>query len=140
MTKMTKRNFYEAMINFANGGNFEYTNEEGSVFVNDEAIRDFATHEIELLDKKAAKAKTSAATKKAAGDELTDAVAAVLTADLQTIADVTAQIENADVTTSKVQYRLNSLVKAGQAEKAEVTIPATEGHKARRVMAYRVVG
>ena len=140
MTKMTKRNFYEAMINFANGDEFAYATEDGNVVVTEDAIRNFAEHEIELLDKKADKAKASAKAKNAATDELTDAVAAVLNDEFQTIADVTAQIEGEDVTTSKVQYRLNSLVKAGQAEKSEVTIPATEGRKARKVMAYRLVG
>lgn len=140
MTKMTKRNFYEAMINFANGGNFEYNTEDGVVAVTDEMIRLFGEHEIQLLDKKADKAKATAKAKNAATDALTDAVAAVLNDELQTIADVTAQIEGEDVTTSKVQYRLNALVKAGQAEKEEVTLPAAEGKKARKVMAYRLVG
>lgn len=140
MTKMTKRNFYEAMINFANGEEFAYEVEDGVIAVDMDAIKAFAEHEIELLDKKAVKAKETAKAKNAASDELTEAVAAVLNDEFQTIADVTAQIEGEDVTTSKVQYRLNALVKAERAEKSEVTVPATEGKKARKVMAYRLVG
>ena len=140
MTKMTKKNFYDALINFANGGEFAYETEDGLMTVDTDAIRTFATHEIELLDKKAAKAKETAKAKKAANDELAEAVAAVLTDELQTIAEVTAQIDGEDVTTAKVQYRLNALVKAGAAEKGEVTIEATEGKKARKVVAYKVIG
>ncbi len=140
MTKMTKRNFYDALINFANGGEFAYATAEGDMKVDMNAVATFATHEIELLDKKADKAKATAKAKNAATDDLTEAVANVLNSEFQTIADVTAQIEGDQVTTSKVQYRLNALVKGGHAEKTEVTIPATEGHKARKAMAYRWVG
>lgn len=136
MTKMTKRNVFEALVNFANGGNIEYMTEEGLVTISDEALREFAEHEIELLDKKANKAKDSAAKKRAAGDELTEAVAAVLTDEFQIIADVTAQVEGEDVTNAKVQYRLNSLVKAGRAEKAEVVVEGANG-KNRKVMGYK---
>ena len=58
--------------------------------------------------------------------------------DFQTIADIAAQIEGEEITTSKVTYRLNALAKDGYAEKADVQIPATEGVKARVVKAYRV--
>ena len=139
MTKMTKKNVYDALINFANGGELAYETADGLVTVELDALRAFAAHEIELLDKKAAKAKDTAAAKKAAGDELTEAVAAVLTGEFQTIAEVTAQIDGEDVTNAKVQYRLNALVKAGKAEKGEVTIEGTEGKKARKVVAYKVI-
>lgn len=140
MTKMTKKNVFEALINYATSGVMSYETEDGAVEVTPDALKGFAEHEIELLDKKAAKAKETATAKRAAGDELTDAVASVLTDEFQTIADVTASIEGEDVTTAKVQYRLNALVKAGKAEKTEVSIPATDGKKARKVVAYRIAG
>lgn len=139
MTKMTKKNVFDALINFANGGELAYEGAEGTVVIDMEALKLFAEHEIQLLDKKAAKAKETAKAKKAANDELTEAIAQVLTDEFQTIAEVTAQIEGEDVTTAKVQYRLNALVKAHAAEKGEVTIAATEGKKARKVVAYKVV-
>ena len=139
MTKMTKKNVFDALINFANGGELAYETAEGLVTIEMDALRDFAAHEIELLNKKAAKAKDTAAKKKAAGDELTEAIAAVLTDEFQTIAEVTEQIDGEDVTNAKVQYRLNALVKAGKAEKGEVTIEGAEGKKARKVVAYKVV-
>lgn len=137
MTKMTKKNVFDALINFANGGELGYESGEEFVVIDNEALRAFAAHEIELLDKKAVKAKESAAKKRAAGDELTEAVAAVLNEEFQTIADVTAQIEGEDVTNSKVAYRLNALVKAGRAVKAEVAVEGSNG-KSRKVMAYKV--
>ena len=122
--KITKREMYTNIMNLLS---------------DNEAIVAFCEHEIELLDKKAVKAKETAAKKKAAGDELTDAVASVLNDEFQTIADVTAQIEGEDVTNAKVQYRLNALVKVGAAEKAEVTLEGTDGKKARKVVAYRAI-
>ena len=95
---------------------------------------DVINHEIELLDNKAAKAKATAAKKKTEGDALRDAVQAVLTDELQTIADITAKVEGEDVSTAKVQYRLNALVGAGIAVKEQVTVG--EGESRRKLMAY----
>ena len=93
-------------------------------------------HEIELLDNKAAKAKATAAKKKVEGDALRDAVQAVLTDELATIAEVTAKVEGEDVTQAKVQFRLNALVNAGIARKEQVTVG--EGEAKRKLMAYAV--
>lgn len=106
--------------------------------VDTDMLVEFCDNEIALLDKKAAKAKETASKKKADGDALTDAVAAVLTGELQTIAEITDAVDAEDATTAKVAYRLNALVKAGVAEKAEVTISGGEGTKARKVQAYKV--
>ena len=91
-------------------------------------------HEIELLDNKAAKAKATAAKKKVEGDALRDAVQAVLTDELATIAEVTAKVEGEDVTSAKVQFRLNALCNAGIARKEQVTVG--EGESKRKLMAY----
>lgn len=99
-------------------------------------LADVIRHEIELLDNKAAKAKATAAKKKVEGDALRDAVQAVLTDEFQTIADVTAQVEGEDVSTSKVQYRLNALVANGLAVKEQVTVG--EGESKRKLMAYKI--
>ena len=93
-------------------------------------------HEIELLDAKSSKAKATAAKKKAEGDALRDAVQAILTDELQTIADITAKVEGEDVSAAKVQYRLNALVGAGIAVKEQVTVG--EGESRRKLMAYRI--
>ena len=141
MEKMTKRNVYEALINYANSGVMAYAADEGDVVVSAEALIAFAENEIALLDKKAVKAKERAATKKAEGDELTDAVrAAMSTEEFEPIADIAARIEGEDVTVAKVQYRLTQLVKNGEAEKEQITIPGGEGQKARKIMAYKLIG
>ena len=138
MEKMTKRNVYEALINYANSGVMAYAADEGDVVVTAEALAAFAENEIALLDKKAIKAKERAATKRAEGDELTDAVRAAMSAEeFEPIADIAARIEGEDVTVAKVQYRLTQLVKNGEAEKEQITVPGGEGQKARKIMAYK---
>lgn len=132
MEKITKREMFEAIIALATGGEMKY---EAEVFVN------FCENEIALLDKKAAKAKERAATKKAEGDELTEAVRAAMSAEkFEPIADIAARIEGEDVTVAKVQYRLTQLVKNGEAEKEQITVPGGEGQKARKIMAYKLIG
>ncbi len=101
---------------------------------------EFCDNEIALLDKKAAKAKETAAKKRAEGDELTEVVFSAVSADnFEPIAEIAARIEGPDVTVAKVTYRLTQLVKAGRIEKQEVTIPGGEGVKARKIMAYKAV-
>ena len=122
MTKTTKREKFVSIVEIlTNAGETELAN--------------CIAHEIELLDNKAAKAKAKAAEKKAANDELTDVVAAVLTDELTTIADITAQIEGEDVTVHKVTNRLTRLVNAGVAKKEQISVPTADG-KTRKVMAY----
>lgn len=141
--KATKRQMFEALINFANGGAMEYTDEktDSVMEITDEALRVFAEHEIELLDKKAVKAKESAAKRKKE-DSLYAVVKDALTDEFKTIADVTEDILAAgheDVTVAKVTYRLNKLVEAGEAEKTPMKIGGGDKGKARTVQAYRAV-
>ena len=141
MEKMTKRNVYEALINYANSGVMAYTGDEGDVVVTAEALAAFAENEIALLDKKAIKAKERAATKRAEGDDLTAAVrAAMSTEDFEPISEIAARIEGEDVTVAKVTYRLTQLVKNGEAEKQELTVPGGEGTKARKIQGYKLIG
>ena len=141
MEKITKREMYEALINLATTGNLEYDSAEGAVTVTGDALKVFAENEIALLDKKAVKAKERAATKRAEGDALTDAVrAAMSTEEFEPIADIAARIEGEDVTVAKVTYRLTQLVKNGEAEKSELTIPGGEGQKSRKVQGYKLIG
>lgn len=136
MSKLTKKNFYDALINFANSGAMECTIGEEKHTITSEELFNFAKHEIALLEKKNADARKRAATK-ASTDELLVAVQSVLTNDFQSIGDVTACIEGEGVTKSKVQYRLNSLVKSGDAEKQEMKVTDADGKK-RTIMGYRL--
>ena len=132
MEKITKREMFEAI---------KETFETGSCKYDAAVVMEFCEKEIAALDAKAVKAKERAAAKKADGDELTDLVASALTDEFQVIADIAATVAetNADATVSRVTYRLGRLVEAGKAEKTQVTIPASEGGKARKVQAYRAL-
>ena len=138
MEKITKRQMYTAMINYANDGKFVFDTDEGEVSITANEIVAFAENEIALLDKKAAKAKETAAKKKTESDALMDAVAEALTAEFEPIADIAARIEGEDVTVSKVTYRLNKLVENGVAEKQAIKVPGSDGKKNRSIQGYRL--
>ena len=121
--KLTDRKIYTAIVE----GTFDD--------LDTDALVAWAEKKIAQLDHKAAKAKETAAKKRAEGDELTDAILATVTNDFQTIAEIAACIEGDDVTASKIAYRLNAAAKAGKLEKGEVIIDG-DGKK-RHVVAYK---
>lgn len=130
MEKITKREMYEAIAKAMETGECKYA---------PDVVIEFCENEIALLDKKAAKAKERAATKKAEADELMEVVAEALSEDFEPIAEIASRIQGDDVTVAKVQYRLRKLAEAGRAEKNEITIPGGEGVKARKVVGYRAI-
>lgn len=105
---------------------------EASDVAGKEEMIKFIDHQIELIADKAAKAKVKAATKKAEADEMEQAVAAVLTAELQTVDEIVAQVEGEEVTRAKVIARLKKLANAGVAAKDSVKV-----EKSKKV-AYRL--
>ena len=140
MENITKKEMYGALVNFANGGELVADTKDGQVAVSMDQLKAFAEKEIAHLDKKAAKAKETAAKKRAEADELQNAVEAALSdADFEPIAVIAGRIEGEDVTVSKVTYRLTQLVKAGVAEKQEIAVPTGDGNKTRKIMGYRAV-
>ena len=139
MEKITKREMFEAIKGLAESGALHM--QDFNEAISDSAVAEFCENEIALLDKKAVKAKERAASKRAEGDELTAVVRQVMsTEEFEPIAEIAARIEGEDVTVAKVTYRLTQLVKNGEAEKTELTIPATEGSKARKVQGYKLIG
>ena len=133
MTKITKKEMYAAI---------KETFETGECKFDADVVIAFCEKEMAALDTKAAKAKERAAAKKAEADVLYDQVKdALSTEEFQTIADIAAAVAevNADATVSKVTYRLTKLVEAGVAEKTDITIPASEGTKARKVKGFRAI-
>ena len=127
--KMTKRDFYNDIKAMAEAADRE-------------DIVAFCDNEIELLDKKAAKAKERQAEKKAAGDELTDAVKAAMTNEFETrevIAARVAETFGEDASLAKVGYRISALVRDGIAEATDIKVPATETSKASTKKAYKLV-
>ena len=132
--KITKREMFEAIKTGCTTG--EWT-------VSDVEVAEFCDNEIALLDKKAIKAKERAAEKRAAGDELTDAVRAALTDEFTVIADIAAKVAETygeDATVAKVTYRLGQLVKNGEAENTDVKVAGGEGQKTRTIKAYKLIG
>ena len=117
--KVTKKDMFAEIITLAR--------ENGRV-----DIEEFCEVQIEQLNRKAEKAKERKAEKAAKGDALKDAIAAVLTDDLQTAADITVKVMDAgeDVSRAKVVARLTKLVKEGVAGKMQVKVDK------KRVMAY----
>lgn len=144
MEKITKREFYTALINYANGDGMvfavENKDEDGvlkNVAVTAEDLKAFAENEIALLDKKAEKARENAKKKKKAADELQIALQEVLTDEFEPIAELAAKLDNADATVAKCVYRLNALVDAGVAEKADIKVEDADGKK-RTVKGYKL--
>lgn len=109
-----------------------------AAMVADEDVKAFCEKEIAAIDHKAVKAKERAAAKAAEGDALMDAIAAVLTDEPMTNADILAAIADEEATVNKIAYRTNALAKAGRAVKTEVTVAAEEGGRARKLVAYTV--
>ena len=132
MEKITKREMFEAI---------KETFETGTCKFDAATVMAFCDKEIASLDSKAAKAKERAAAKKAEADVLMDQVRDALTGEFQTIADIAAAVAevNPDATVSKTTYRLTKLVEANVAEKTQVSIPAVDGGKTRKVQAYRLI-
>lgn len=119
--KMTKAMWFEAIKAVIEASEAEQKDE----------MVEFIDAQVELLAKKADKAKERAAAKKVEGDELREVVKSVLTDEFQTIDAIVNQIEGEDVTKAKITARLTQLFKAGLAEKE----PVKDGE--RKVMAYR---
>ena len=117
--KMTKRDYFNEIIALANA--------------NDRAdLADFANAQIELLAKKAAKAKETAAAKKVA-DPLMDVLFNAVNDELSTVADIVARVGDADLTAAKASYRLNKLAEAGTIVKDTVKVDK------RTLVAYKTL-
>lgn len=134
-TKLTKKDTYAVLADLvaaardADLQGFDYT-----------ALEGFIDKEVESLDKKAEQTRKRAAKKKTEGDEMRETLYGLLTAEAQTIPDLLPQIRKAmgteDISAQKLTARLKQLVDLGRVTKAEVTIPATEDTKSRKVMGY----
>ena len=126
--KITKKGILRGIID---------TLENGSSEILEEDIISYCRKEIGALDRKTEKAKEAAQKRKAEGDELTDKIREVVDEDYETIADITAKVEDENASVGKVSYRLSQLVKMGELEKSKITIG--EGSDKRELVAYRRV-
>lgn len=138
MEKITKREMYTALINYADGNAMTFTNKDGEEgCVTMEELKAFAENEIELLDKKAAKAKETAKKKRKEADAIQLALQEALTDEYEPIAELAAKLNDPDVTVAKCVYRLNALVDAGIAEKSDIKVADANG-KSRTVKGYKL--
>lgn len=137
--KITKKAMYATVLDIlADAESRGFALPEGMDFG---ALSDFVNHEIELLDKKAESAAKRAADKKIQGDALRDRIRDVLTSDFKTIAEIVSALGDPDVSAQMVTARLTQLINLELVEKDSVSVPAiTDGGKARKVTAYRLVG
>ena len=130
--KMTKKETFEMIIDLVSGLDMEQV----------DTVIDFCEKEIAALDRKAEKAKETAAKKKAESDALLEVVYDALGEDeFETIAAIAKRVADVEPesTVGKVQYRLTALAKEGRAEKSTIVIPATEDTKMRKVVGYRKI-
>ena len=134
-SKITKRTVLETLVAAIDAGDIDLDTYDVTV----DDVRAYAVNEIDLLDKRAVKAKERAAVKKAETDDLTEAVYEVLGDDFEPIADIAARIEGDDLTVGKVGARLRKLVEMGKAEKAELKVKPADGGKTRSLVGYRKV-
>lgn len=129
--KVSKRDYLTAIIEAMHTGNIKYDPND---------VIAFCEHEIELLDKKTAKAKERAAAKRAEGDELTEQIYNVLYDDeFMTIPEIVKALGDENVSAQRASYRLRSLVESHRAEKTEVSIPGADGGKSSKRVAYRKI-
>lgn len=122
--KMTKIECFEQLAGIVEASDVE----------NKEDILKFIQGSIETLENRKRAAQERAEKKKNEPDELADAVKAVLSTELQTADDITAQIEGEDVTKQKVVARLTKMVNAGIVRKDSV-----KTDDKRKVMGYALV-
>ena len=115
--KVTKKDVLAAVATLA----ADVTLENG-VNVTAEDIVTYCNVTVDQLNKKNEKAKERAAEKKAAGNELVNKIADMLTDEFQTIPAIVDALGDEEVTAGKVSARLTQLVKADRAHKSKVKV------------------
>lgn len=119
--KITEREIYTAMINGT---------------IDAETLREFAEKKIAQLDKRNASAKVRAERKRAEGNEITEAVYAVLGNEPMT-RDQVVSVMGTDLSVAKIGARLNTLVKEGRVSKETIKVAGEDG-KTKSAVAYFV--
>ena len=120
--KITEREIYNSILN-------------GTV---DQAVLcEFAEKKLAQLDKRNASAQRRAAVKRAEGNEITEGIFGVLSAERMTREQV-AQAYGSELSVAKVGSRLNQLVEAGRVQKETIKVANAEGRMVNKV-AYFVV-
>lgn len=115
--KITEREIYNSILN-------------GTV---DQAVLcEFAEKKLAQLDKRNASAQRRAAVKRAEGNEITEGIFGVLSAERMTREQV-AQAYGSELSVAKVGSRLNQLVEAGRVQKETIKVANAEGKMVNKV-------
>lgn len=118
MTKITEREIYTAMLNGT---------------LDAEVAKEFAEKKIAQLDKRNAGAKVRAERKRAEGNEITEGIFNVLTAEGMTRDQVAQAYGDESLSVAKVGARLNQLVSAGRVRKETIKVANGEGKMTNKV-------
>ena len=118
MTKITEREIYTAMLNGT---------------LDAEVAKEFAEKKIAQLDKRNAGAKVRAERKRAEGNEITEGIFNVLTAEGMTRDQVAEAYGDESLSVAKVGARLNQLVSAGRVRKETIKVANGEGKMTNKV-------
>ena len=115
--KITEREIYNSILN-------------GTI---DQAVLcEFAEKKLAQLDKRNASAQRRAAVKRAEGNEITEGIFGVLSAERMTREQV-AQAYGSELSVAKVGSRLNQLVEAGRVQKETIKVANSEGKMTNKV-------
>lgn len=115
--KITEREIYNSILN-------------GTV---DQAVLcEFAEKKLAQLDRRNASAAKRAAVKRAEGNEITEGIFGVLSAERMTREQV-AQAYGSELSVAKVGSRLNQLVEAGRVQKETIKVANAEGKMVNKV-------
>ena len=106
---------------------------ENSGVENANELIEFVNKQIEQIENKALKAKERAEKVKAEGDALRELVKSYLTEEYVTADEITATINDPEVTKAKVVNRLSALIKLNFVEKATL-----KDESGRKVVHYRI--
>jgi predicted nucleic acid-binding Zn-ribbon protein len=121
MEKITKRDYFTKIAEIIETAEVDAEDKEN--------ILAWIDAQVDQLDARARKAAERAAAKRAASDEMTEAIADVLTDEPQTVEDIVAQLDDETYTKAKVIARLSKLIGAGRAAKEDITIEGVKGKK-----------
>ena len=118
MTKITERDIYNSILN----GTADQT-----------VLAEFATKKLAQLDKRNASAQKRAAVKRAEGNEITERVFGVVSAEPMTREAIATALGDETLSTAKVGARLNQLVNSGRIQKETIKVANAEGKMTNKV-------
>ena len=115
--KITEREIYNSILNGT---------------VDQATLCEFAEKKLAQLDKRNASAQRRAAVKRAEGNEITEGIFGVLSAERMTREQV-AQAYGSELSVAKVGSRLNQLVEAGRVQKETIKVANADGKMVNKV-------